>query len=74
MLSQKNPPKFRMSEYLECGVSIFFFAISGYLNTNSLLSSRSPPVFLLSRALRIYPALVNVRGFHGFAWRASHYA
>lgn len=39
------------------GVNIFF-AISGYLNTISLLSSKSPPVFLMSRAFRIYPALI----------------
>jgi peptidoglycan/LPS O-acetylase OafA/YrhL len=35
-----------------------FFAISGYLNTASLLTSRSARVFLVSRALRIYPALL----------------
>ena len=39
------------------GVNIFF-AISGYLNTLSLLSSRSLRVFLISRAARIYPALI----------------
>lgn len=39
------------------GVNIFF-AISGYLNTISLLSSKSPPVFLMARGLRIYPALI----------------
>ncbi len=35
-----------------------FFAISGYLNTTSLLRSRDPRTFLVSRALRIYPALI----------------
>ena len=39
------------------GVNIFF-AISGYLNSNSLFASRSPPAFLLSRAFRIYPGLI----------------
>jgi len=36
-----------------------FFAISGYLNTISLLSRRDPRAFLISRALRIYPALLG---------------
>ena len=34
-----------------------FFALSGYLNTQSLAHHRSVQVFLLNRALRIYPAL-----------------
>lgn len=40
------------------GVNIFF-AISGYLNTISLLSSRWATIFLISRAARIYPALIG---------------
>jgi peptidoglycan/LPS O-acetylase OafA/YrhL len=40
------------------GVNIFF-AISGYLNTISLLSKRSVSIFLISRAARIYPALIG---------------
>jgi peptidoglycan/LPS O-acetylase OafA/YrhL len=39
------------------GVFIFF-AISGYLNTRSILRSRSTFVFLANRCLRIYPALL----------------
>jgi peptidoglycan/LPS O-acetylase OafA/YrhL len=35
-----------------------FFAISGYLNTRSLLASQSARSFLISRGLRIYPALI----------------
>jgi peptidoglycan/LPS O-acetylase OafA/YrhL len=34
-----------------------FFAVSGYLNTQSVAQHRSVQVFLLNRALRIYPAL-----------------
>jgi peptidoglycan/LPS O-acetylase OafA/YrhL len=44
------------ASYGGLGVYIFF-AISGYLNTRSLAQHRSVRVFLLSRALRIYPAL-----------------
>jgi peptidoglycan/LPS O-acetylase OafA/YrhL len=39
------------------GVMIFF-AISGYLNAQSLFRSRSVVTFLLSRAFRIFPALI----------------
>jgi peptidoglycan/LPS O-acetylase OafA/YrhL len=40
------------------GLGVFiFFAISGYLNTLSVFHHRSARVFLLNRALRIYPAL-----------------
>ena len=46
------------------GVDIFF-AISGYLNAHSLFASRSWRVFLLSRAFRIYPALVLCVVFMG---------
>jgi peptidoglycan/LPS O-acetylase OafA/YrhL len=45
------------ASYGGLGVYIFF-AISGYLNTRSLAQHRSMQVFLLNRALRIYPALV----------------
>jgi peptidoglycan/LPS O-acetylase OafA/YrhL len=34
-----------------------FFAISGYLNAKSLFRSKSAPVFILARSLRIFPAL-----------------
>lgn len=37
---------------------LIFFAVSGYLNTVSISRSRSVPIFLLNRALRIYPALL----------------
>jgi peptidoglycan/LPS O-acetylase OafA/YrhL len=40
-----------------------FFSISGYLNTVSLLTSRDPRRFLVSRFLRIYPALVGGAAF-----------
>jgi peptidoglycan/LPS O-acetylase OafA/YrhL len=35
-----------------------FFAISGYLNSQSVVRSRSSAQFLISRAFRIYPALI----------------
>ena len=35
-----------------------FFAISGYLNSQSVLRSHSSAQFLISRAFRIYPALI----------------
>jgi peptidoglycan/LPS O-acetylase OafA/YrhL len=41
----------------EVGV-FMFFAISGYLNTLSVMRHHSLRVFLVSRALRIYPALI----------------
>jgi peptidoglycan/LPS O-acetylase OafA/YrhL len=44
------------ASYGGLGVYIFF-AISGYLNTRSLAQHHSVQVFLLNRALRIYPAL-----------------
>jgi peptidoglycan/LPS O-acetylase OafA/YrhL len=37
---------------------LIFFAVSGYLNTLSAIRHRSPLAFLVSRALRIYPALI----------------
>ncbi|UZE51650.1 acyltransferase family protein [Rhodopseudomonas sp. P2A-2r] len=37
---------------------LIFFAISGYLNAQSLFRSQSVAVFLTSRAFRIFPALV----------------
>jgi peptidoglycan/LPS O-acetylase OafA/YrhL len=41
------------------GLAVFlFFATSGYLNSKSILRSRSSTEFLISRAFRIYPALV----------------
>jgi peptidoglycan/LPS O-acetylase OafA/YrhL len=41
------------------GLAVFvFFAISGYLNSKSILRSRSSTEFLVSRAFRIFPALV----------------
>ena len=40
-----------------------FFSISGYLNALSLLSRRDPRAFLVSRALRIYPALLGCAVF-----------
>src|SRR6516164_3408821 len=40
-------------------VGVFvFFAISGYLITQSLFSSPPPPIFALLRVLRIWPALL----------------
>jgi peptidoglycan/LPS O-acetylase OafA/YrhL len=40
------------------GLGVYiFFAVSGYLNTESLAQHRSVQVFLFNRALRIYPAL-----------------
>ena len=40
------------------GLGVYiFFAVSGYLNTQSVAQHRSVPVFLFNRALRIYPAL-----------------
>jgi peptidoglycan/LPS O-acetylase OafA/YrhL len=40
------------------GLGIYiFFAVSGYLNTQSLAQHRSMQVYLFNRALRIYPAL-----------------
>jgi len=44
------------------GVEVFF-GISGYLNTRSLLKSRSVSSFLVHRALRIYPALIGCMAF-----------
>ena len=44
------------------GVSIFF-AISGYLNAQSLIRSQSALTFLTSRAFRIFPALVVCAAF-----------
>lgn len=44
------------------GVAIFFI-ISGYLNTLSVGRHRSMLAFLLSRAVRIYPALIVCVGF-----------
>ena len=35
-----------------------FFAISGYLNSQSVVRSRSSAQFLISRAFRVYPALI----------------
>src|SRR6516225_6390384 len=35
-----------------------FFAISGYLNSQSVVRSASSAQFLISRAFRIYPALI----------------
>ena len=35
-----------------------FFAISGYLNSQSVVRSRSSTQFLISRAFRIFPALI----------------
>ena len=35
-----------------------FFAISGYLNSQSVVRSRSSAQFLISRAFRIFPALI----------------
>ena len=40
-----------------------FFAISGYLNTQSLFRGGSLVPFLVRRALRIYPALIVCVGF-----------
>lgn len=37
---------------------LVFFAVSGYLNTLSIMRHRSMLTFLVSRALRIYPALI----------------
>ena len=42
---------------------LIFFAISGYLNAQSLFRSRSASAFLLSRAARIFPALAVCAGF-----------
>ncbi len=44
------------------GVELFF-AISGYLNAKSLLKSNSVSIFLVHRALRIYPGLIGCMGF-----------
>src|SRR5262245_10794102 len=54
--SEPVPPGLKET-YGGLGLYIFF-AISGYLNTASLLASRSAPLFLASRALRIYPAVL----------------
>ena len=41
------------------GLAVFlFFAISGYLNSKSILRSRSSSEFLVSRAFRIFPGLI----------------
>jgi peptidoglycan/LPS O-acetylase OafA/YrhL len=41
------------------GVGVFiFFAVSGYLNTLSVIRHPSALAFLVSRAVRIYPALI----------------
>ncbi|MGY4428905.1 peptidoglycan/LPS O-acetylase OafA/YrhL [Bradyrhizobium sp. F1.13.1] len=41
------------------GFAVFaFFAISGYLNSLSVVRSRSSAQFLISRAFRIFPALI----------------
>jgi peptidoglycan/LPS O-acetylase OafA/YrhL len=40
-----------------------FFAISGYLNTNSLLRGQSSWRFLIRRARRIFPALIGLAIF-----------
>jgi peptidoglycan/LPS O-acetylase OafA/YrhL len=41
------------------GLAVYvFFAISGYLNSQSVVRSRSSAQFLISRAFRIYPALI----------------
>ncbi len=45
--------------FAEIAVNIFFIA-SGFLVTQSILSRGSVTSFILSRALRIYPALVTV--------------
>jgi peptidoglycan/LPS O-acetylase OafA/YrhL len=50
------------ASYGGLGVYIFF-AVSGYLNTQSLAQHRSVQVFLLNRALRIYPALAACVAF-----------
>ena len=50
------PVAFLHTSFGGLGVYIFF-AVSGYLNTLSLSRHRSLPLFLLNRALRIYPAL-----------------
>lgn len=41
----------------------FFFAISGYLNSKSILRSRSSSEFLVSRAFRIFPGLIACMAF-----------
>jgi len=46
------------------GLGVFiFFAISGYLNTRSLIGGRSWWRFLIRRARRIFPALIGVALF-----------
>src|SRR5215469_17920502 len=46
------------------GIGVYiFFAISGYLNAQSLLRGQSGWRFLLRRARRIYPALVGLAVF-----------
>jgi peptidoglycan/LPS O-acetylase OafA/YrhL len=46
------------------GYGVFiFFVVSGYLNTLSVIRHHSVPAFLISRGLRIYPALVVCIGF-----------
>ena len=43
---------------LDGGLGVYiFFAVSGYLNTQSLVQHGSIQVYLFNRALRIYPAL-----------------
>ena len=37
---------------------LIFFAVSGYLNTLSVIRHHSPLAFLVSRVFRIYPALI----------------
>lgn len=46
------------------GLGVYiFFAVSGYLNTQSLARHRSMQVFLFNRAVRIYPALAACVAF-----------
>jgi peptidoglycan/LPS O-acetylase OafA/YrhL len=46
------------------GIGVYiFFAISGYLNTQSLLRGQSWWRFLIRRALRIFPALIGLATF-----------
>ncbi len=55
-LSGKTPPSFWATAVSTLGVYIFF-ALSGYLVTESWLRDRRALVFFAKRALRIFPAL-----------------
>lgn len=44
----------------------FFFAISGYLNSQSILRSKSSAEFLVSRSFRIFPGLMVCMGLSVF--------